>query len=145
MTAILRPFFAAFFLLLVLGGMPASAAEPPANARYKVVFAVTENDQKIWNEVFGNFRNIQRELGHDNVAIELVVYADGIAMLRDDSLVFNKVEDAIKDGVRIVACMNTMNAQNITKDTMLPDLAYVQAGIVELIKLQDQGWAYVRP
>jgi hypothetical protein len=132
-------------VLIALCTGPATAAEPPAKAKYKVVFAVTENDQKIWNEVFGNFRNIQRELGPRNVAIELVVYADGIAMLRDDSLVFNKVEDAINEGVKIVACMNTMNAQNITKDTMLPDIHYVQAGIVELIKLQAQGWAYVRP
>lgn len=149
MTASLRAYFAILSLLstlcLALFAAPIHAAEPPANARYKVVFAVTENDQKVWNEVFGNFRNIQRELGPDNVAIEMVVYADGIAMLRDDSLVFNKVEDALNEGVRIVACMNTMNAQNISKDSMLPNIGYVQAGIVELIKLQDQGWAYVRP
>lgn len=94
----LRPLFALLCLLLALGTMPASAAEPPANARYKVVFSVTENSQKTYNEVFGNFRNIQRELGPENVAI-----------------------------------------------AMLPNLDYVQAGIVELIKLQDQGWAYIRP
>ena len=106
---------------------------------------MTENDQHVWNEVFGNFHNIQRALGPENVAIEMVVYADAIGMLRDDSLVANKVEQALDEGVKIVACENTMNAQHITKDSMLPDIGYVQAGIVELIKLQAQGWAYVRP
>ncbi len=145
MHRFLRPLQALVSLIFIVAMSPVHGADMPANAHYKVVFAVTENDQKVWNEVFGNFRNVQRELGPQNVAIELVVYADGIAMLRDDSLVFNKVEEARNDGVKIVACMNTMNAQNITKDTMLPDIDYVQAGIVELIKLQAEGWAYVRP
>jgi intracellular sulfur oxidation DsrE/DsrF family protein len=121
------------------------AAETPATPTYHVVFAVTVDDQHVWNEVFGNFRNIQRDMGPANVEIEVVVYGDGIAMLRDDSLVYNKVEQAIEEGVKIVACENTMKAQNISRDHMLPNISYVTAGIVELIKLQAAGWAYVRP
>jgi intracellular sulfur oxidation DsrE/DsrF family protein len=123
----------------------ALAAKLPASPTYRVVFAVTENDPHVWAEVFGNFRNIQRALGPENVAIEMVVYGDAITMLREDSLVPNKVEEAMAEGVKIVACENTMKAQNITRDTMLPDIDYVEAGIVELIKLQAAGWAYVRP
>jgi intracellular sulfur oxidation DsrE/DsrF family protein len=122
--------------------LAAGASPKPA---YRVVFAVTVDDEHVWNEVFGNFRNIQRALGPKNVAIEVVVYGDGIAMVRDDSLVFNKVEQAIAEGVKIVACENTMKAQNISRDHMLPNIGYVTAGIVELIKLQAAGWAYVRP
>ncbi len=133
-------------LLASLSGVESVfAAEAPATAHYRVVFAVTENDPHVWNEVFGNFRNIQRDLGPENVAIEMVVYGDAISMLRDDSIVPNKVEEAIEEGVKIVACENTMKAQNISRDTMLPNIGYVRAGIVELIKLQAAGWAYVRP
>ena len=133
-------------LLASLSGVESVfAAEAPATAPYRVVFAVTENDPHVWNEVFGNFRNIQRDLGPENVAIEMVVYGDAISMLRDDSLVPNKVEEALEEGVKIVACENTMKAQNISRDTMLPNIGYVRAGIVELIKLQAAGWAYVRP
>lgn len=120
------------------------AADKPATP-YRVVFAVTVNDQHIWNEVFGNFHNIQAALGPENVEIEMVVYSDAIAMLKFDSLVFNKVEQALKEGVKIVACENTMKAQNISRDEMLPNIGYVEAGIVELIKLQNAGWAYVKP
>jgi hypothetical protein len=123
----------------------ASAAEPPVKTSYRVVFSVTEDDQHTWNEVFGNFRNIQRELGPDNIKIELVVYDQAMGMLKDDSLVAEKVSDALADGVRIVACMNSMNAQGLKKDDMLNGIGYVQAGIVELIKLQADGWAYIRP
>ena len=139
-----------FLCLILVSGLPgtgaAFAATPrPAPTQYRVVFAVTVDDQHVWNEVFGNFHNIERALGARNVSIEMVVYGDGIAMLRDDSLVANKVDEALKEGVKIVACENTMKAQNIGRDTMLPNIGYVQAGIVELIKLQAAGWAYVRP
>jgi len=132
-------------LLAALSAGKASAAGASPAPGYRVVFAVTVDDQHVWNEVFGNFRNIQRDLGPKNVAIEVVVYGDGIAMLRDDSLVYNKVEQAIEEGVKIVACENTMKAQNISRDHMLPNIGYVTAGIVELIKLQADGWAYIRP
>jgi len=132
-------------LAAVSGAGKAYAAGASPAPSYRVVFAVTVDDQHVWNEVFGNFRNIQRALGPKNVEIEVVVYGDGIAMVRDDSLVYNKVEQAIEEGVKIVACENTMNAQNISRDQMLPNIGYVTAGIVELIKLQADGWAYIRP
>lgn len=144
----LRTLFAFMGLILVSclsGAGGVFAAEAPAAPTYRVVFAVTVDDQHIWNEVFGNFRNIQRALGPQNVAIEMVVYGDAISMLRDDSMVDNKVEQALEEGVKIVACENTMKAQNISRDNMLPNIGYVPAGIVELIKLQAAGWAYIRP
>lgn len=122
----------------------AYAAESSAKVS-RVVFSVTEEDQHVWNEVFGNFRNIQRELGPENIKIELVVYDQAMGMLKDDSLVAEKVSNALADGVKIVACMNSMNAQGLKKDDMLNGIDYVQAGIVELIKLQAAGWAYIRP
>ena len=103
------------------------------------------DDQHIRNEVFGNFRNVQRAMGLKNGSIEVMVYGDGIAMLRNGSLVGNQVEQAMKEGVKIVACGNTMKPQNISRDTMLPNIGYVQAGIVERLKLQAAGWAYNRP
>lgn len=112
---------------------------------YHAVFSVTDNDQHTWNEVFGNFRNIQRELGAKNIQLELVVYDQAMGMLKDDSLVAEKVSAALADGVKIVACMNSMNAQGLKQDDMLQGIDYVQAGIVELIKRQADGWAYIRP
>lgn len=148
MLANLRP-LPAFVSLILVTCLPAAggvqAAEAPVVPTYRVVFAMTVSDQHIWNEVFGNFRNIQRGLGPEHVAIEMVVYGDAIAMLRDDSLVANEVEEALEEGVKVVACENTMKAQNISRDNMLPNIGFVPAGIVELIELQAAGWAYVRP
>ena len=53
--------------------------------------------------------------------------------------------EAMKANMRVVACENTMRAQKITKDDMLPASSYVPAGVTEIMKKQGEGWAYLRP
>ena len=55
------------------------------------------------------------------------------------------MRDSIAAGIRIVACENTMKVQKLTRDDMLPSLEYVEAGVVELMIRQQEGYAYVRP
>jgi intracellular sulfur oxidation DsrE/DsrF family protein len=44
-----------------------------------------------------------------------------------------------------VACENTMKAQKLVYADMLPKIGYVPAGVVELMKKQREGYAYIRP
>jgi intracellular sulfur oxidation DsrE/DsrF family protein len=62
-----------------------------------------------------------------------------------DALTANKVQDAMSAGVRFVACGNSMQAQHLTKDDMIDGIAYAKAGYVEIMRLQQQGWTYIRP
>jgi len=55
------------------------------------------------------------------------------------------VAEALGRGVKVVACENTMKAQKLSYPDMLPDIGYVPAGVVELVKRQHQGYAYIRP
>ena len=45
----------------------------------------------------------------------------------------------------IVACENTMTAAKLTHADMLPDIGYVPAGVVEVMRKQQAGYAYIRP
>ena len=47
--------------------------------------------------------------------------------------------------MKVVACENTMRAQKLTQGDMLGKISYVQAGVVEIMQRQQQGWAYIRP
>jgi intracellular sulfur oxidation DsrE/DsrF family protein len=38
-----------------------------------------------------------------------------------------------------------MRGQKLTKDDMLAGLSYVPAGVTEIMKKQQEGWAYLRP
>ena len=75
----------------------------------------------------------------------MVAYGPGIGMVRLESTVANRVKEALASGVRIVACVNTMTNMKLTSTDMLPSLAYVPAGVVELMERQRDGYAYIRP
>ncbi len=122
-------------------GQPASAPPPPA----KVVFQISDGDAAQWNLALSNVKNVQHELGASKVQIEMVVYGPGIGMVRDDSLSANRVTEAVQSGVQIVVCENTMTGLRLTKADMHPLVGYVKAGVVELMKRQSEGWAYIRP
>jgi intracellular sulfur oxidation DsrE/DsrF family protein len=66
-------------------------------------------------------------------------------MLILESAVGNRVNDAVANGVKVVACENTMDAQKLTRADMLKSISYVPAGVIELIRKQQQGYAYIRP
>jgi len=124
---------------------PTAAQAPQASGRPRVVLQMSEADPAKWNLALNNAKNIQTDLGAANVDIELVAYGPGIGMLKADSVVGNRVDEAIAAGVRVVACENTMKGQKLTQTDMLNKLNYVQAGVVEIMQRQQQGWAYVRP
>ena len=124
----------------------AEAAKPAAPVpQNRMVIQVNEDDEKKWNAILSNVHNVQADLGKDKVRIEVVAYGAGIGMLKADSLVANRVEDALADGVSFVACGNTMNALKIGKDDMIQGIGYAKAGFVRIMERQQQGWAYIRP
>jgi intracellular sulfur oxidation DsrE/DsrF family protein len=114
-------------------------------ADLQVVVQVSDADQGKWNLALNNATNIQNEVGRDKVDIEIVVYGPGIGMLKADSLVANRVLDAKATGVKVVACQNTLRAQKLDKEDMITGVEYVPAGVVEIARLQKQGWSYLRP
>lgn len=111
----------------------------------KVIFQVSDNDPAKWNLALNNARNVQHNLGANQSAIEIVAYGPGINMLKLDSSVSDRIAEESKAGIRIVACQNTMKAQKLTKDDMLGTIDYVPAGVVELMKKEREGYAYIRP
>ena len=129
---------------LVAGNAPAQA-EQPAAARSKVVLQMSDGDAAKWNLALNNAKNLQSDLGAANVDIEIVAYGPGIGMLKADSVVGNRVDEAQKSGVKVLACENTMRGQKLTKPDMLGGIGYVSAGVVEIMEKQQQGWAYIRP
>ena len=120
-------------------------ASAQAGARNKIVFQVSDAEPAKWNLTLNNVKNVQTDLGANNVDIEVVAYGPGLGMLKAGSIAGNRVAEALAAGVSVVACENTMKNQKITRDDMLPRIGFVEAGVVQLMKRQQQGWAYIRP
>ncbi len=120
-----------------------AAAGSPAAAKNRIVFQVNEDDSRKWNTILSNINNVQEELG--KVEITVVAIGPGLGMIKADALTANRVLDAMAAGVRFVACGNTMKSLNLSKDDMVDGIAYARAGYVEVMHLQQQGYAYIRP
>ncbi len=124
----------------------ATAAAPAATeGAHKLVIQISDADPAKWNLALNNARNVQADLGRDKVAIEIVAYGPGIGMLKMDSVAGTRVAEAIDAGVRVFACENTMTNQKLVRADMLPRIAYVPSGVVQLMQRQQQGYAYIRP
>ena len=137
-----RPFLV---LAAVLATAPLFAAAQEANRPTRVVVQVSEADPARWNLVLNNVRNLQDELGADKVTVEIVAYGPGIGMLKLDAATNSRVTDAIKAGVAVQACENTMRNQKLDRADMHPNVTYVPAGVVQIIRRQQSGCAYLRP
>jgi hypothetical protein len=143
-----RALIAAALAALVLGlagRAPAQTEGPAAAVPAKVVFQVSDGDPAKWNLTLNNVRNLQQDVGAGNVTIEVVTYGPGIGMLKRGSAVGERVAQALHDGIGMVACQNTMHAMDLTEKDMLPNVGYVASGVVELMRKQQQGYAYIRP
>jgi intracellular sulfur oxidation DsrE/DsrF family protein len=65
-------------------------------------------------------------------------------MLRKDSPVAERVAAALKSGVRVVACQNSMRGFHLDTADLVPGVGQVPSGVVELIRREHAGYAYVR-
>ena len=125
--------------------LPRSAQAQPKDARLRIVFQVSDAEVGKWNLTLNNVRNVQTELPDDAPEIEVVVYGPGIGMLKGDSPIAARIAETLKNGVKIVACENTMKNMKLVYADMLPNIGYVPAGVVELAQRQQQGFAYIKP
>ena len=120
---------------------PATAT---AAAKEKAIFAVSDADPQKWSLTLGNIGNALDGIGKENADIELVVYGPGIVMLKKDSAVAGQIAAAVASGVRIVACRNSMRGFKIEPADLAPGVVVVPSGVVELIRREHDGYAYVR-
>ncbi len=82
--------------------------------------------------------------------IEIVTFHDGLHMLRSESPVKDRIAVMALENPNLtfVACANTQANQSKAEGkpvTLLSEAKVMPSGIVRLIELQKQGYAYIRP
>jgi uncharacterized protein len=136
-------------LLALLGlgaaAAPALAQQKKPAAKHRVVFQVSDNDPARWNLALSNARNVQADLGAQNVRIEIVAYGPGLNMLKAETAVAGGLAAALDTNVGLIACENTMQNNKVARDEMYGGIKYVQAGVTHIMRRQSEGWAYIRP
>ena len=132
-----RLFLAVFLSLLAFSAV--------GQQKQRVVIQVSDNDPAKWTLALSNARNVQQDLGKDNVQIEIVAYGPGLGMLKAESKVADRLAGALDENVGLIACENTMTNTKVSRADMYGGIAYVKAGVTHIMKRQQEGWAYIRP
>jgi intracellular sulfur oxidation DsrE/DsrF family protein len=114
-----------------------------AQQKQRVVIQVSDNDPAKWSLALNNARNVQQDLGKDNVEIEIVAYGPGLGMLKAESKVADRLAEALDNNVGLLACENTMTNTKVSRNDMYGGIAYVKAGVTHIMKRQREG--YIRP
>lgn len=126
----------------------AATASPAAAAKLKVVYHL--NDFSRVSFALGNIRNhLDGVGGPDNVTIALVVHGPALKAFQTTSAsrdVSHDVGEFFKAGLEFSACGNTMQAQHVTLQDLLPGFAVAaKGGVVRIAELQSQGYVYLKP
>ena len=112
--------------------------------RHRVVMHMSSPDTMVWKGLMNNLKNMKTGWG-DSVAIEVVVHGPGISMLvKEKTTQAAKIAAFSQQGVRFVACENTIRERKIDRASILPDAGFVPMGVGELVLKQEQGWSYMK-
>jgi uncharacterized protein len=125
---------------------PADAAPPPELS--KVVYHLSDLDKVDF--VLGNIGNHFSGMGGPaHVTIALVVHGPALnafhlATATPDTT--QRTDQLRNTGLQVYACINTMRAQNVTLEDLLPGFIVAdKGGVVRLAELQSRGYTYLRP
>lgn len=118
-----------------------------------VAIHVDENDPQVMNMALNNAQNVANyyDSKGDEAVIEMVAYGPGLNMFIPGK---SPVEQRIStmslemDNISFSACGNThrkMSEKAGKKVALMSEATLTPSGVVRLIELQEQGYAYIRP
>lgn len=90
----------------------------------------------------------QNLLEDDSVEIDdvaVVAQAGGVGALLADGGSVDAVESLLEADVAVRACGNTLQNEGREESDLVDGVETVPSGVGEVVRLQDDGYAYVRP
>ena len=128
-------------------------AKRASAATHKIAIQVNQNDKALMDLALNNAKNVidYYQSKGEKVAVEIVTYGPGLHMLRADT---SPVKDRIavmsleNANVTFAACGNTQANQSKAENkpvVLISEAKVTPSGVVRLMELQKQGYAYIRP
>ncbi len=139
-------FLLSLFTVLSLGLMPFNASH--AAGANKVVYHVNLGNEQATDAL----RNISNHLAVDPTAkIVVVTHSAGVDFLLEGAEDKNgnpysgPVAALAAKGVEFRVCKITLERRKIDPKKVIPEAKLVPSGVVEVTKLQQEGYAYLKP
>ncbi|MFH1036201.1 MAG: DsrE family protein [Pseudomonadota bacterium] len=141
------------WILMALGFCVALSAAPalaePPYGPQKVVYHFNGNNPQVNAAGLKNIQNHINALGKENLTAVALVHSAAWQMVakdKADPAQVEKMNGLIAQGVVFKMCYNTLVEHKLQapQDLAIP-MIVVPAGVAELVKLQQEGYAYIKP
>lgn len=118
----------------------------------KAVYDVAQNDPKEFNVLLDRISGLDAEYSHDPFDASIVVVLHGPELKFFDTRNFSKYEELVRraqslsvgTAISFRVCQRSADNQGIAPENLHGFLQLVPMGDAEIVKLQQQGYAYMR-
>ena len=113
---------------------------------YDLLVHVDLADEGRFGMALTNIVNYRKALVGEDYKVVVLANAAAVRFLkREDNVHAEGVRALAAEGVDFRACQNATNKFNIPDSDLLDCVTVVPAGVVEIVKLQREGFAYIKP
>lgn len=113
---------------------------------YDLLVHVDLPDESRFALALGNISNYLAALNGERCSIVLLANGGAARFLAAKGNAQTKaIAELAAAGVSFRVCANAMKKVPITKEDLLPGVEVVPAGIIEIVRLEREGFAYIKP
>ena len=124
-----------------------SNPQPTFDEPRKLVVRLYVSEVKKVNHIIGTIYNVLKEYPSDTLKVSVIMYGPGMRVIKKDydKHTISRIESLMEYDVEFYGCRNTMETMKWTEEDFIDDIIYVQAGIVEAIEKQVDGYIGITP
>ncbi|RJR46819.1 MAG: hypothetical protein C4576_10440 [Desulfobacteraceae bacterium] len=115
--------------------------------KLKTVIHVDQEESSRFETALGNIKNFLEEIPPEDSDLRVVVHSSAVKLLRKGESPDRekKMSELSRKGVKFLVCRNSLSRMKIDHAALVEIAEIVPSGIVELVRLQHEGFAYVKP
>ena len=103
---------------------------------------------EAWQLAAGNALNMEDYCRREGIACQMELVANGPAVklfVPAQAELQKTAEELMARGLKLHLCKNALDANKMTAADLWPGCEVVPAGLVDIVELQNKGFAYIRP
>jgi len=105
-----------------------------------------DTDEDSLKTALRNAENYMKAGIDAEYTIAIVINGKAVELLRRETCHHTEaITKLISSRVRLFVCSNALKERNISETDIISGATFVPAGIVHLVKLQREGFVYVKP
>lgn len=113
---------------------------------HNLVFHVDQAEEHVLTLAFTNALNYKKALPAEKFDMVLVANGPAVTLFcQQEGPLREKAQELLALGLSIRLCQNALEKFHVPVENLWEGTSIVPAGIVELVYLQKQGYAYIKP